>query len=109
MAENKDIKLPLTVKNFKKLLSDGAKPNSKVSHEAIVHWCYRFWWDHAEGKQREKADELTKKAYKIADDVSVQWESFLMNNFTAEERENAQHTDAKMPAEWFQDWLKLLK
>lgn len=106
---DKEIKLPLTVKNFAKVLAEGAKQKPKFSNEAIVHWCYRFWWEHAEGKQREKADAATQKAYKIADDVSIQWESFLMNNFTAEERENMEHTHARMPADLFADWLKLLK
>ena len=104
-----EIKLPLNVKNFKKLLSEGAKTKSKFTHEDIVHWCYRFWWEHAESKQREKADPTTQKAFKIADDVSTQWETFLMNNFTAEERENMEHTDARMSLELFQDWLELLK
>lgn len=104
-----EIKLPLNVKNFKKVLTEGAKAKSKHSHEAIVHWCYRFWWEHAEGKQREKADPLTQKAFKIADDVSTQWESFLMNNFTAEERENQEQAGARMSAELFKDWLAILK
>ena len=105
----KEIKLPLTVKSFKKLLAEGAKPKCKFSHEAIVHWCYRYWWENAEGKQRGKADELTQRAFKIADDVSVHWESFLMNNYTAEEREKMEHTNARMPADLFKDWLRLLK
>jgi len=106
---DKEITLPLNVKNFKKLLTDGSKSKSKFSHEAIVHWCYRFWWEYAEGKHREKADDLTRIAYKVADDVSVQWESFLMNNYTAKERENMEHTHARMPVDWFKDWLRLLK
>lgn len=106
---DKDIKLPLNVKNFKKLLIDGARPKPKHSHEAIVQWCYRFWWEHAEGKHRDKADNQIRTAYRIADDVSVQWECFLMNNFTAEERENMEHTKARMSPDLFKDWLRLLK
>ncbi len=105
---DEEIKLPLNVKNFKKVLTEGAKPRSKITHEAIVQWCYSFWWEHAEGKQRDKADALTQRAFKIADDVSTQWESFLMNNYTAQERENMVHTKARMPADMFKDWIKLL-
>jgi hypothetical protein len=100
----KDIELPLTKDSLKVVLSWGAnQEDSPYTHQEIAHWCDRF---HMEGMEKDAPVE--EVAIDIAADVDAQWDLYLVNTFKLEELQKLEFSKIKLPAKWFDEWLKKL-
>jgi len=96
--------LPWEVKSFWRLLKIGSTPEPEYTHQQIVDWSARFWWEVLEGSMSENDDEALKAAADIAQDIEAQWDLFLVESFSLKELQTMNYGSVSLPKEWFQEW-----
>jgi hypothetical protein len=103
---SKAIDLPFTVESIKTVLTWGASPiESPYTHQDIAHWCDRFHMNMFDVDTDKAMDVATG----VAADVDAQWDMYLANTYTLEELKTLGFSQERMPAEWFDDWLKQIE
>jgi hypothetical protein len=104
----REIPLPFSRESLITVLSWGAgEQSSTYSHQDIARWCDRF---HMAWVTEDLADsEEVKAVVGITQDVSAQWELYLVNTYTLEQLQLIQFATVRLPNEWFQGWLRKVK
>lgn len=100
------ITLPFTREAVLRVLEWGATPDqSPHSHKQIAEWCDRFWCSFLD----VDAPTEIEKMLPVLTDVETQWDLYLANTYSIEELRTRSFEDERLPAEWFQEWLKQVK
>ena len=97
------IDLPFTVEAALKVLHWGTLTvGSPFSHQQLAQWCDRFWCHYL----HDDAPAELKPLLPILTAVETQWDLFLVNTYSFEELRTGAFEQARMPIEWFEEWLQ---
>ena len=99
-----ELTLPWEIKSFRSLLKIGSTTEPEYTHQQIVDWSARFWWEVMEGSMSENVDEALKAAADIAQDIEVQWDLFLVESYSLKELQTMNYGSVCLPKEWFEEW-----
>jgi len=96
------ISLPFTTEAAIEVLGWGASPEaSPYRHKDIAEWCDRYWCVYMD----VDAPPVVEKLLPILADVDAQWELYLVNTYTLDELSSGSSDSARLPVEWFEEWL----
>jgi len=104
------INLLFTLSSFRALLTEGARPDGRYTHQQIKYWADQFWWKWSKQVELQKTDVPTEieAAAALAQDIEMQWDMFLANTYTLPELQRLDFSQVLLPFDWFTDWLAQL-
>lgn len=109
-TEAKKIDVQFTRENLDFLLEKIiSREGLTFSHQDFANWCEDFFWDIERKEQLNADDTEDVKVSKILNDISAQWELYLVNTYSLEELQKLNFPEVKLPVEWFTNWLNLLR
>jgi hypothetical protein len=104
------IDLPFTLANLRVVLIEGARRDSRYTHQQIKDWAAQFWWVQSEQPFSQGAEipPLVEAAADLAQVIEMQWDMYLANTHTLQELQHVDFSHVRLPADWFADWLARL-
>jgi hypothetical protein len=101
-----EIPLPFSKQNLRKVIRDIIINNSSYSHEALVEWCSQLsdhiLWNELDSHLEEIGiDEIT---FEVINDIEGQWDSFLVDEYDADEFYSIDLSKVQLPEKWLKDW-----
>lgn len=99
-ADPHPILLPYTPDTLASLLDGVITGGIPYSHYAIADWCSRF----LSQLLYQESDELFLPVQAIVEDISVQWDLYLLNTYTTEQLAALDLDSIALPVVWFTDW-----
>lgn len=86
------------------------KEGLTFSHQDFVNWCEDFYWDKEKKEEHFNADDIESvQLSKILNDISAQWELYLVNTYSLEELQNLNFSEVGLPTEWYTNWQNLVR
>lgn len=104
----KDIPLPLSKENLRKLLVSILEDSSKYSHQDFANWCSMHFGNIAVNDLELEEVGIDEATYEVLNDVDAQWDLYLINEYKIEELQTMDLSKVSLPKKWFQDWLAQL-
>ncbi|PWF24921.1 hypothetical protein [Corticimicrobacter populi] len=95
------IALAFTPASLAVLLEAAIRDDGQYSHYAIATWCDQY----LQGLLHDETDDLLLPVQKIVEDISVQWDLYLLNTYTVDQLSGMALADVRLPEGWFSDWL----
>ena len=95
-----EIDWELSKENLVELLKSVVNRTSKFTHQQMCNWCDKHYMDET------KLDD--EKLYDVLEDISAQWDLYLVNTYSLKELQKLELSKVKLPIEWFDRWLKAL-
>jgi hypothetical protein len=106
----KKIDLPFTRDNLVLLLFKiVSKERLEYSEQDFVNWCENFSWVIEEAEQFNENNNQCNKLSEVLNDISAQWDLFLVNNYSLEELQELDFSIVELPTAWFENWLRIIK
>ncbi|MGI4885514.1 MAG: hypothetical protein ACRYFR_11200 [Janthinobacterium lividum] len=96
-----EITLPFAPNHLIILLQNGVD-SAEFTHQDIAHWCDEF-------AMADRCGQLPRESVlfaDIAEDVSAQWDLFLVNTYSLEQLQILNFSLVRLPTEWFSNWLQ---
>lgn len=106
----KKIDLPFTMDNLVLLLCKIiSKEELEYSEQDFVNWCENFYWAIEEAEPFNEYDSQCNKLSEVLNDISAQWDLYLVNNYSLEELQELDFSIVKLPFAWFENWLRIIR
>jgi hypothetical protein len=81
----------------------------EYSEQGFVNWCENFYWAIDEAEQNNEYVNQKNTLAEVLNDISVQWDLYLVNTFSLEELQTLDFSLVRLPSAWFDNWLNILE
>lgn len=96
-----EIDCSFSKENLIYLLESVVNRTNHYTHQQICNWCDKYYMEYM------NEDKLVEeKLYGILEDISAQWDLYLVNTFSLKELQQLDISEVRLPIEWFEKWLK---
>lgn len=99
------IALAFTPASLDVLLDAAVRDDGQYSHYAIAAWCDQY----LQCLLQDASDDLLLPIQALVEDVSVQWDLYLMNTYPAAQLPSLDPAGVRLPEDWFSDWQAQLE
>ncbi|MBA3927767.1 hypothetical protein [Listeria rustica] len=76
---------------------------NEISHEQLINMAEALLF--TDQAQQSVNGQLSKQDRALLEDMSAQWELYLVNTYTIEELQNLSLQQVKLPEIWLRRWL----